>query len=195
MNETPTRERKVPMSVRLPRTVVERLDDYARLNGMSRTDAIVHYLERGMDGTLQPESAELLRSIDSRLDEACIALGKIVGERQAADRAGGSIGQGITADLVHAISAVCERFPAVRRAYVFGSFARGTAGPESDIDLRVELSPGAAFNLHDLDHLCKQIEQAVGRDVDAVSARKIKNDSLARAIEREKVLVYERETR
>lgn len=131
MNETPTRERKVPMSVRLPRTVVERLDDYARLNGMSRTDAIVHYLERGMDGTLQPESAELLRSIDSRLDEACIALGKIVGERQAADRAGGSIGQGITADLVHAISAVCERFPAVRRAYVFGSFARGTAGPES----------------------------------------------------------------
>ena len=39
----------------------------------------------------------------------------------------------------------------------------------------------------------KRIEQQTGREVDVVSADVIKNANLAAAIEREKVLVYERE--
>lgn len=184
---------KVPMSVRLPRPLVERLDGYARAQGMSRTDAMVHFLERGMGEAVSAGDAELLRSIDSRLDSALRILTGIARSAEGDAAAAGPAGEGVTVDLVHAIASACSCFPAVQRAYVFGSFARGTAGPDSDVDIRVELLPDAAFNLHDLEHLSKRIEQSVGREVDVVSARKIKNEALARAIEREKVLVYERE--
>lgn len=78
------------------------------------------------------------------------------------------------------------------RAYLFGSWARGCAGPESDVDIRIEADPALPFNLHDLVHLSKRIEQETGRPTDIVSARHLKNAALATAIEREKVLVYER---
>jgi uncharacterized protein len=34
--------------------------------------------------------------------------------------------------------------------YVFGSLARGEAGPESDVDLIVDYDPASDFNLFDL---------------------------------------------
>jgi uncharacterized protein len=51
---------------------------------------------------------------------------------------------------------------------VFGSVARGTAGPASDIDLLVDFEPGRTL----LDHvgLWKELEALLGRTVDVVSA-------------------------
>ena len=51
------------------------------------------------------------------------------------------------------------------------------------------------FNLHDLFQFAKRIERMTGRKVDVVSTKDLKNESLAAAIEREKVLVYERAQR
>ena len=80
-------------------------------------------------------------------------------------------------------------------AYLFGSFARGTFGSDSDVDVRIEYDHGMSFNLHDVSQFGKRIEQATGREVDVVSADRIKKEGLAAAIERDKELVYEREAR
>lgn len=52
---------------------------------------------------------------------------------------------------------------------VFGSVARGEAGPESDIDLLVDLEPGRSL----LDHaaLILDLQQLLGRRVDVVTER------------------------
>lgn len=92
-----------------------------------------------------------------------------------------------------AIAQAAAAFPAIRKAYLFGSFARGTFGDESDVDVRIEYDADGSFSLRELAQFQKRIEQATGREVDVVSARRLKNESLEAAIEREKVLVYERE--
>lgn len=51
---------------------------------------------------------------------------------------------------------------------VFGSIARGEAGPDSDIDLVVEYEPGTS--LMDHGELIMDLEAALGCRVDAVSA-------------------------
>ncbi|MCI8366388.1 MAG: hypothetical protein HFJ66_02140 [Eggerthellaceae bacterium] len=95
--------------------------------------------------------------------------------------------------IFEAVSAECERFPGIARGYIFGSFARGDFVESSDVDVRIEFDEGAVFSLRDLGHFCKHLERITGRSVDVVNARKIKNPNLASTIEREKVLVYERQ--
>jgi uncharacterized protein len=55
-----------------------------------------------------------------------------------------------------------------RNVRVFGSVARGDAGPGSDIDLLVELEPGRT--LFDLGRLIMDLREMLGRDVDVVEA-------------------------
>jgi predicted nucleotidyltransferase len=59
-----------------------------------------------------------------------------------------------------------------RNVRVFGSVARGEAGPESDIDFLVELEPGRSL----LDHaaLLLDLEQLLGRKVDVATERSLK---------------------
>jgi RNA polymerase sigma-70 factor (ECF subfamily) len=54
----------------------------------------------------------------------------------------------------------------VENVRVFGSEARGEAGPESDIDLLIRLAPGRGFR--DLMDFCDEIELALHRKVDVV---------------------------
>ena len=55
---------------------------------------------------------------------------------------------------------------------IFGSVARGEAGPESDLDLLVDLEPGRSL----LDHiaLIQDLEEALGCQVDVVTERALK---------------------
>jgi len=50
---------------------------------------------------------------------------------------------------------------------VFGSFARGEAGPESDLDLLVDMEPGRS--LLDLGELMLDLRDLLGRKVDVVT--------------------------
>jgi predicted nucleotidyltransferase len=49
---------------------------------------------------------------------------------------------------------------------LFGSAARGEAGPGSDIDLLVRLAPGRGFR--DFMDFCEEVEAALKRKVDVV---------------------------
>ncbi len=66
----------------------------------------------------------------------------------------------------HEILAIAARHGA-RNVRVFGSVARGEAGPESDLDILVELEPGTSL----MDHiaLMQDLEDLLGRKVDVVS--------------------------
>ena len=50
---------------------------------------------------------------------------------------------------------------------MFGSFARGEAGPESDLDLLIRLRPGHGFA--DFMAFCEEAEAILGRRVDVVT--------------------------
>jgi predicted nucleotidyltransferase len=50
---------------------------------------------------------------------------------------------------------------------IFGSAARGSADPDSDIDLLVELEPGRS--LFDLGGLLMELQDALNREVDVVT--------------------------
>ena len=52
---------------------------------------------------------------------------------------------------------------------IFGSVARGTAGPESDVDFLVEMEPGRS--LFDLGGLTADLHDLLGRRVDVVTER------------------------
>lgn len=58
----------------------------------------------------------------------------------------------------------------VERAYVFGSFARGDARPESDIDILVDLDRSKPFGLGFVD-MQQKLEELLGRKVDVVTRR------------------------
>jgi len=73
------------------------------------------------------------------------------------------------------IGEVCNRY-GVAELSVFGSVARGEAGPDSDVDLLFLLTPGArlGFGLFDLE---AELAEVFGRPVDLLS-----KDSIHRLI-------------
>ncbi len=68
-----------------------------------------------------------------------------------------------------------------RQVRIFGSVARGDAGPSSDIDFLVEMEPGRS--LLDLGGLVAELQQLLGRSVDVVTERGLKARIRARVLE------------
>ena len=93
---------------------------------------------------------------------------------------------------VRSAADIGDLVPAIQKIFIFGSFARGDQSTTSDIDLRLEFAEGDQLSLADVSHFAKEVEQATKREADVVTARTIKNEKLAEAIERDKVLIYER---
>jgi uncharacterized protein len=55
--------------------------------------------------------------------------------------------------------------------YVFGSVARGDAGPASDVDLLFEIEPDRRFSLFDQARISRQLSEALHSKVDLVLRR------------------------
>lgn len=69
---------------------------------------------------------------------------------------------------------------------VFGSMARGKAGPDSDIDILVEFEPGAHVGLFALARLQRCLQEILGRKVDLATPKTLhkalKKDILEEAV-------------
>lgn len=70
----------------------------------------------------------------------------------------------------------------VRRAGVFGSFARGEQTPESDVDLLIE--PDAHATLFSLARLEMALEEILGRPVDLITFNALETSARPRLRER-----------
>ncbi len=73
----------------------------------------------------------------------------------------------VVSRLRSALPALRREFP-LKKLGVFGSTARGDAGPESDIDILVEVDPSIGLGFVTL---AEQLEAELGRKVDLVSRR------------------------
>ena len=68
-----------------------------------------------------------------------------------------------------ALTALCRRHR-IRRLALFGSVLKGTARPDSDIDLLVEFEPGLAPGLLGISSIEIELGQLLGRTVDLRTA-------------------------
>lgn len=73
----------------------------------------------------------------------------------------------------------------LQSAKVFGSYARGEAQPDSDIDLIIE--GGAGFRPLNVYALAEDLREASGKDVDAYEVSELQDGDLAQSILREAV--------
>jgi predicted nucleotidyltransferase len=78
----------------------------------------------------------------------------------------------LLAELQERLRPFCERHP-IRRLEVFGSTARGQAGPTSDVDLLVTLDESSPVSTAELLEMAGEAEEVVGAPVDFVLRRSL----------------------
>jgi predicted nucleotidyltransferase len=81
------------------------------------------------------------------------------------------------------------RAAGIRRLSLFGSVARGEAGPESNVDLAVVLDPAAHIGLIGLSGLERRTSDLLGRKAD-LSPEPAENPRHRANIERDRKLVF-----
>jgi uncharacterized protein len=81
------------------------------------------------------------------------------------------------------------RAAGILRLSLFGSVARGDAGPESDVDLTAEFDPAARMDLVRLVALERRITELVGRKVDLLP-EPVEKPRLRANIHRDQKLVF-----
>ena len=67
-----------------------------------------------------------------------------------------------------AIAGLCRRYR-VRRLSFFGSVIRDDFGPESDVDILLELEPGSGIGFIGLGQMEEELSEMLGRKVDLVT--------------------------
>ena len=70
------------------------------------------------------------------------------------------------------VASFCERWKVTELA-AFGSVLRTDFGPDSDIDLLVSFAPDARWSLFDLVTMQKELQVALGREVDLVERQAV----------------------
>jgi len=71
------------------------------------------------------------------------------------------------------LTALCRRY-GIERLEIIGSFARGDAGPESDIDVLVTFKPDVHIGLEFV-RLKEELEALFGREVDLLTRASVEN--------------------
>ena len=91
------------------------------------------------------------------------------------------------ADIRAVVGTLAKEYGA-ERVYLFGSYARGEANENSDVDLRID--KGRIRGLQ-FAGLLGDLEDALGKHVDLISTNGM-DDTFRRSIASEEVLLYER---
>ncbi len=93
------------------------------------------------------------------------------------------------AEIAQALNAVASLFD-IRAAYLFGSFARGDARPDSDVDIRLDCGPSIGYG--ELLDIQEQMESILGHPVELITnPLELMRPAFRRRIEKDEVLLYE----
>src|SRR5262249_14258308 len=87
------------------------------------------------------------------------------------------------------LEALCRRWK-IRELSLFGSFARGDARNDSDVDLLVEYEADADWSLLDIARLRRELSELFRRPVDLVRERNVTNPHRIASIQRDRRLLY-----
>ena len=100
------------------------------------------------------------------------------------------------AELQTIITPIAKRY-GLRAVYVFGSYARGTATENSDIDLLIDTTGTDIKSLLDLAAVYCELEEALGKPVDlltlssfAQEARMPSEEAFRAAVNKERMMLY-----
>jgi len=85
------------------------------------------------------------------------------------------------------IAPICKKYP-IRKAYLFGSYARGNATEKSDVDLRIE---GDIKSFFMLGGIYSELSDALGTELDLLS-RLPDSEAFKENLKKDEVLLYER---
>lgn len=99
------------------------------------------------------------------------------------------MGEIYTIDALRSIIAPIAARHGVDRVYLFGSYARGEANQNSDVDLRVD--KGDIRGLFALGALYSDLADCLGKKLDLLTTGSL-DQSFLRQIEKEEVLLYDR---
>ena len=91
-------------------------------------------------------------------------------------------------EIQRAVSKAAERHD-VRKVYLFGSYARGEAHGEGDLDLCLETGP--AFSLFSAGKFSDALQRSLGIPINIVTERSL-YPFVRESMMRERMLVYER---
>lgn len=90
------------------------------------------------------------------------------------------------ADIKNAIAPIARQYGA-ERVYLFGSYARGTATPTSDIDLRID--KGAITGLIALSSFRIAVLEKLDKNVDLLTTGSL-DDEFLESIRNEEIMIY-----
>ncbi|MDP4013541.1 MAG: nucleotidyltransferase family protein [Candidatus Nanopelagicales bacterium] len=85
-----------------------------------------------------------------------------------------------------ALADVCQRY-GLSEVAVFGSVARGTAGPTSDVDVLYSLAPDSSLGW-DIEEVARELGEIFGRPVDLVARRGLHPRLASRVLSEAKML-------
>lgn len=93
--------------------------------------------------------------------------------------------------IVRKIKSVLKEFPAIERAWIFGSFARMEEIQESDIDILIDVPNGVPFTLFDISEIQEKLRSSINRKVDLVMSRALRPEVKDR-MEKDLRIIYEK---
>jgi putative addiction module CopG family antidote len=130
---------------------------------VSLTPALEKYVRRKVASGLYNNASEVIREALRSLLEREKALPQKIKRESAAQK------NKVLAELAALEKPLRER--GLTSLALFGSFVRGAARPDSDIDLLIDIAPDVQFSLVDLVTLKDYLEDRLGRSVDVVTRR------------------------
>ena len=95
-------------------------------------------------------------------------------------------------EVMDRIRPYCEGNPSISRVAIFGSYARGDQGPDSDVDLLVSLSPSERMSLVGISGMKRDLGDLLGSDVDVVTSLTDAAPCFVEDIRRDGKIIYER---
>lgn len=101
---------------------------------------------------------------------------------------------GLSARVIDQIRSVLEQHPAVQRAVIYGSRAKGNYKPGSDIDLTLFAAEGKALGHRELADILDEIDDLLlPYTLDLSAFEQLHHEALQEHIQRVGVVFYERE--
>ena len=88
------------------------------------------------------------------------------------------------------IRPICEQYK-IEKVWLFGSYARGEAREDSDVDLHMKAPKG--IGLFGLSGIYADLEEALGKEIDLITRIPEENKIFRRYVERDEILLYDRQ--